>query len=306
MIRCVSALAILASALMVPTLADAMQGPGTQAPQPSLPLVRAGAAAIDAPWTVDPGQSVDVSIAGAVPGGRLEIWGPVRQGNGGRMLAGAEVSGVSVPVTAPNLPGSYVLRYLGPHGEILARRDFEVAAVPVRLSVPEQFGTGVPGQIRWRGPARPGDMLRIVNPASGAVISEAPAEGVAGAENVTTLRGPAQAGEYQLQYVSRERGSVLRALPITVGPAHGWMRLPEEITAGRPFDVEWRGPAAPGQLFQIIDPARDSVIASARPRLDAAGVSVILRAPEKPGTYRIRLIDTQTGKTYSDHPLRID
>lgn len=273
------------------------------APQPALQLAQA--TAIEGPLTVDPGQTVQMMVSGGVAGGRLEIWGPVTQSGPGSLLASGEVSGGSVPVTAPNEPGSYELRYVAPSGALLVRRSFEVAAVPVRLWVPEQLGAGIPGAVRWRGPARPGDRLEIVDPATGAVVAEAAAEGTAGAENLTMIRAPQAIGDYVLRYVSGG-GVVQRALPIRVGPSRTWLRSPIEVFVRESFPVTWHGPAEAGQVFQIVEPESGSAVASAAAEAGPASVSATLRAPARAGHYRVRLVNTQTGHVYADLPLDVD
>lgn len=267
---------------------------------------RALAASIEGPWTVDPGQTVDMTIEDGVAGGRLEIWGPVTQDGRGSLLASGDAAGGSVPVTAPNRSGSYELRYVAPSGALLARREFEVAGVPVILSVPQQLGAGIPGEVRWRGPAAPGDMIQIVDPDSGAVISETAAEGTAGAENFAVIRAPVEIGDYHLRYVSGAQSAVLRVLPIRVGPSRTWLRSPIEVFAGETFAVEWHGPAEAGQTFEIFDPASGAVVGSAAPEPGPASVSARLRAPVRPGLYRVRFVNTETGQVHSDLPLDVD
>jgi hypothetical protein len=283
----------------------ASAGAGPQAPASGPALQLAQAAAIEAPFTVDPGQTVSVTVTGGVTGGRLEIWGPVTQTGRGGLLAGGEAAGGPVPVTAPNEPGSYELRYVSPGGGLLARRSFEVAAHPVRLWVPEQLGAGIPGAVRWRGPARPGDRLQIVDPATGAVVSEAAAEGSAGAENLTMVRAPQAIGDYQLRYVSGQ-GIVQRVLPIRVGPSRTWLRSPIEVFVRESFPVTWHGPAEEGQMFQIVEPESGTAVVSAAPETGPASVSATLRAPARAGNYRLRLVNTQTGQVYADLPLDVD
>lgn len=265
----------------------------------------ASAASIEGPFTVDPGQTVEMTVTGGVAGGRLEIWGPVTQSGRGSLIASGEVSGGSIPVTAPDRSGSYELRYISPSGALLARRSFDVAAVPVTLSVPQQLGTGIPGEVRWKGPAARGDRLQVVDPATGEVVSETAAEGQPGAWNSSVIRGPGAIGDYRLRYVTGG-GAILRVLPIRVGPSRTWMRSPIEVFVGEAFPVSWEGPAEPGQQFQVVNPASDSVVSSAAPETGPTGLSATLRAPGRPGPYRVRLVNTETGQVYSDLPLDVD
>lgn len=263
------------------------------------------AASIEGPWSVDPGQTVEMTVSGGVAGGRLEFWGPVTRDGQGSLLASGDAAGGSVPVTAPDRPGSYELRYVGPSGALLARREFEVAAVPIRLWVPEQMGAGVLGTVRWHGPAGPADMIQIVDPASGAVVSEAAAEGAPGAENATMIRAPTAIGDYHLRYVGGARGSVLRVLPVRVGPSRTWMRAPAHVGAGEAFDARWYGFPEPGQVFQIVDPSTGTEVATAQGEPAESGVSARLTAPRRAGAYRIRFVDTGTGQVHSDLPLHV-
>ena len=291
--------ACLAGVALVPALGGAVQVRHAQAP-----IVEAAAATIEAPSTVDPGAHVNVVIAGAAPGGRLEIWGPVTQGGRGSMLAGGEVRGTSVPITAPRVPGSYELRYMSASGAMLARRSLDVAAVPIVLSVPERFSAGVPGTVRWQGPAGRGDRLQIVDPSSGNVVSQVEVKGKPFGWNSTVIHAPAQPGKYLLRYVDG-RGAVLRALSVMVGPSSSWMGLPMRVPPGQTFKAMWYGTLEPGQAFEVVDPKTGAVLASAAPSAGGDTRSAMLRAPDRRGTYRVRFLNTRTGRVYSDRPLEV-
>lgn len=173
-------------------------------------------AVIDAPETVDPGQAVSVSILDQKTGGQLELWSIASQEGKRERLGSIAVDGAVVKMTAPSDPGSYQLRYVNADGRLRGSQALEVAALPIVLSVPEQMRAGREAEVRWRGPARPGDMIRIIDPDTGAVLSEAPASGKPGTENVTVLPAPKQIGAYALEYRSGERAATLRRLPISV------------------------------------------------------------------------------------------
>ncbi len=290
----------LAALIAAPAFAAEAPPPGDAEGRP---LLIAQRASIEAPWTVDPGQKVGVTVSGGVAGGQLQLWGPVTQRGRGQLLASGAATGGSVPVTAPSRPGSYELRYVNQAGVTLARRSFEVAGVPVRLKVAKEIGAGFPVEIRWHGPARPGDMIQIVDPNRGVVVSEAPAEGQSGAENVTRLRMPQQPGEYLVRYVGGAERAVLRALPVSVGPPRTWMRSPSLATVGESFRVEWNGPVDPDDRFQLVNPANDSVV-TAKPGSDSGDRAfATFTAPRKPGRYRVRYVNKSTGQVQSDLPL---
>lgn len=291
MIRFAFASALLSVALMSPAPA-----PATEIP----PVRLAQAGGIDVPSTVDPGASVTVRLSGASAGGRVELWGPVTQSGRGASLGSVPADGATVSFAAPTQPGSYELRHVGPNGAVRARKTLDVAAVPVRLSVPRQLAAGLESRVVWHGPADAGDMLRLVDPASGAVVAEAPATGTAGAENVTMLRAPETQGDYQLQYWSGARHSALRSLPVSVVRGSAWLRTPVQVGSGASFTVDWHGPVSEGHAFRIVDPATQTVIQS-RPGAESA----TLTAPTRTGRYRVQYVDADSGHVFSDLPLRV-
>lgn len=171
-------------------------------------------APIVAPDTVDPGQAVSVSVPDAQAGARIELWGPVTQQGRGTQLAAAPLEAGQAVLTAPSVSASYELRYLGANGGQLGRRAFDVAAVPVVLTVPTPVSAGGTLNVQWQGPADPGDRLEVVGPA-GAVLESAPVTGTRGAVNTTPIAVPAQPGALQLRYVTSS-GAVLRTITFDV------------------------------------------------------------------------------------------
>lgn len=274
--------------------------PASEALAAGAPVRLAQAAAIDAPSTVDPGATVAVSLSGVTPGGRVEVWGPVSSAGKGSRLASVAVGDAFATLDAPRRAGSYELRYVTPSGAVQARTVLDVSASPVMLDLPERMSAGLGARVRWRGPAAPGDMLQIVDPETGSVVSEAPAAGQPGTETETTIRAPERTGAYRLRYWSGERRAVLRALPVRVVKGKAWLRTPAQVSAGARFAVQWSGPTGAGHAFRIVDPASGSVLAS-QPGSDTA----TLTAPDRPGGYRIRYVNSETGQVLSDLPLRV-
>lgn len=171
-------------------------------------------APITAPDTVDPGAAVNVVVGNAQAGSQIALWGPVtQQGRGSLMSETALVNG-SAELTAPLVPGSYELRYIGASGSVLGRRAFDVAAVPVTLTVPTDVGTNGRLAVTWNGPANPGDHFEVVGP-GGQVLASAPAEGSPEATNTTEIPAPQQTGTMTLRYVA-SGGTVLRSIPFEV------------------------------------------------------------------------------------------
>lgn len=267
--------------------------------------IAAGGVTISAPDTVDRGEAVPVTITGGPAGGRLELWGPITTGNAGARISGMSVGAGPVTITAPEAAGSYELRYLDSAGKLLARTDLDVAATPVSLSIPDPVGAGYATRVDWIGPANPGDMIQIVDPATGQVEAEVPAAGKPGVYNTATLRAPEVPGTYRIQYWSGASGVSLESLPVQVADGTAWLRSPTEVNAGARFSVEWEGPHDPAQAYQLVDPQSGRVLDSVA---DAGedGTSVRLTAPRKPGEYRVRYVNTSTGFVLADLPLDVD
>jgi hypothetical protein len=170
---------------------------------------------IEAPETVDPGQSVTVSVRGAGEGARLELWGPVNERGRGERVDSVPLTGGTALLTAPQMSASYELRHVAANGSTRARRAFEVAASPVMLEVPTDVDAGATIQVAWRGPAKAGDMLQVVDPLTGAVLQSTPVAGDPGARNVSQLVVPDHRGRLELRYVALN-GTVLRSVPFDV------------------------------------------------------------------------------------------
>lgn len=166
---------------------------------------------IDAPETVDPGQQITVSVSDASEGANIEVWGPVGQSGKGERLDSVPLTGGSATVTAPPVSASYELRLVGANGVTRAHRALEVAASPVMLEVPVDVNANAAMQVTWRGPAKAGDMLQIVDPATGMVLQSTPVAGDPGAPNVSQLAVPDHSGPLELRYVALD-GTVLRSI----------------------------------------------------------------------------------------------
>lgn len=261
-------------------------------------------ARIELPDTVDRGQAVTVTV-GSDAEGWIEIWGPTTTSNAGTLLSEFPVANGIATLTAPAAAGSYQLRFYDA-GVLRARAELEVAASPVRLNVPGPIGAGYDAEIGWSGPGAPGDMIQIVDPANGVVVAETPAAGRPGAMNTAVLRTPELVGQYRVRYWSAHRSTSLAELAVDVGDGTAWLRAPTEVEAGTSFAAEWHGPGDPAHGYQVVDPATGNVLDAAPAPVSGAGLAASLRAPEKPGKYRVRYVNTATGFVLADLPLDVD
>ncbi|HLS19198.1 MAG TPA: hypothetical protein VK090_05250 [Paracoccaceae bacterium] len=171
-------------------------------------------APITAPSTVDGGQPVSISVSGAHEGARVQLWGPIGENTPPTELESASLSGGTATLTAPDMPGSYQLRYLDSGGKVLGRRALDVAAIPVVLQVQTPVSPGGALEVQWQGPARPGDRFEIVSD-TGGVAESTPVAGDRAGVNLSQIAPPEVPGSYELRYVT-SGGAVLRSVRFEV------------------------------------------------------------------------------------------
>lgn len=174
----------------------------------------ASGAPITAPGTVDGGQSVNVMVENAPEGARVQLWGPINASTPATELEEARLSGGSASLTAPDMPGSYQLRYMDGAGKVLGRRALDVAATPVVLRIQTPIGLGGSLEVQWQGPARPGDQFEIVSD-TGGISESTPVAGDRTGVNLSRITTPEARGSYELRYVT-SGGAVLRSVRFEV------------------------------------------------------------------------------------------
>jgi hypothetical protein len=79
------------------------------------------------------------------------------------------------------------------------------------LEVPTDVNAGATLEVKWRGPAKAGDTLQIVDPATGTVLQSTPVAGDPAAQNLSQLTVPDHSGPLELRYVGLD-GTVLRTI----------------------------------------------------------------------------------------------
>lgn len=261
---------------------------------------------ISAPDTVDFADTLEVTVPEGMQG-QIEIWGPIRGLSGsapeGLVIAAPLVG--SVTRLEMNLrAGSYELRLTDPRGKIRARRLLDVSAPPLLLALDEAVGAGGAAKIRWSGPADPGDRLQIYDPETRGVVSEVEALGIPGSQMLTEMQMPATQGDYQLRYVLAD-GTVLRSLPVTIGPRREWLRSPLGVATRQRFEVSWHGAARAGYRFRIVTRDGDLVRGPIEGETADGRTVAILTAPATPGRYRVEYADPASDAVASAQPLGV-
>lgn len=192
---------------------------------------------IDAPAEVHIRQDIEVHwTAPQESGGIIEV----RLANGERDRPSYAYANRNPQVVmAPEAPGDYLLVYVF-ENEVRASQPLTVVMPDASVSGPAMVGAGETFELSWTGPVsrndyltfgtRDGDRIRgtsytYVGNARGRPIS---------------LRAPADAGSYDLVYVSGE--TILARSPIEVGGIEATLTAQGEAFQGATVRVSWQGP----------------------------------------------------------------
>jgi len=212
------------------------------------PLAAAQDYSVDAPAQAHIRQSIEVSwTAPQDTGGMLEIR-PLEEG--ARRAAYAYVRGNPQAIEAPEAPGDYTLVYVY-EGEAQASAPLTVVMTEATLNGPASAGAGETFEVNWTGPAsrsdnitwgeRDGDRIRGT---SYFYVGDA-------TEGARNLRAPADAGEYDVIYVTGS--TILARHPVSVSSISATVEAPATIHAGGSFDVTFEGPANVNDIIRFAD-----------------------------------------------------
>ncbi|WP_297732462.1 VWA domain-containing protein [uncultured Maricaulis sp.] len=255
---------------------------------------------IEAPGNAHIRQDIEVNwTASEARGDMLEI----RPASGeGRRLSYAYLQGNPQMIMVPEAPGSYVLVYVS-GGEIRASQPLSVTLPDASISAPAAVSAGEAVSVDWTGPvsrsdrltfaARDGEPIRGTSYAYVGNLRGGPA----------SMRAPADAGSYDLVYVSGS--TILARTPIEVGGIEATLSAPTEVFQGGPVRVGWVGP----------ENSQDRITFAARDGEPLAGASytyvgnagaddnAILTASETLGSYDI--VYVSGGRVIGRTPIEV-
>lgn len=176
-------------------------------------------AALKAPATVAAGAKFQVSWTG--PDNPRDFVTLVKAGAAEKSFERYEYTtgGATLTFTAPDVPGSYELRYAtGQDYLTLARAPITVSAVNGSLTAPASVVAGDTFKVSWKGPDAPRNFITIV--------PRGAKEGLYGAYFYTTpqqnpgnLLAPLTPGVYEVRYATGQNYLTLAKADITVTPA---------------------------------------------------------------------------------------
>lgn len=126
--------------------------------------------------------------------------------------------GNPLPLTAPEKPGHYEVRYLtGGGNNTLATTSITIEGVNATLRAPAQAKAGALVEVQWLGPNNDQDYITIV--ATGAEEGSWENYTYTAKGNPLKLRMPNKAGEYEIRYAMGRSYKTLATTPIQVSPA---------------------------------------------------------------------------------------
>ncbi|OLF81218.1 hypothetical protein AWH62_00640 [Maricaulis sp. W15] len=192
---------------------------------------------ISAPTEAHIRQSIEVEWS--APEARGDIL-EVRPADGeGRRLSYAYTHNNPQVIMAPEAPGEYVLVYVS-GGEVRASLPLTVTLPGASITAPAAVSAGETFSLDWTGPVSRSDNLTF------AARDGSPIRGTGYAYvgnldgGPASLRAPADAGSYDIVYVSGS--TVLARSPIEVGGIEAVLTAPSEVFQGGPVRVSWVGP----------------------------------------------------------------
>ena len=142
-------------------------------------------------------------------------------------------------VLAPEAPGDYVIVYVF-ENEVRASRPLTIVLPEASVAAAQTAGAGESIEINWSGPENRSDYIGFAE-RDGAPLRGASYVHVGNLRGGPgSLRAPADAGSYDVIYVTGE--TILARAPVEVGSIEATLIAPEEIHAGGAVRVSWHGP----------------------------------------------------------------
>jgi Ca-activated chloride channel family protein len=149
--------------------------------------------------------------------------------------------GNPLELTAPIEAGEWELRYMTFESRaVLGRAPIEVVAQEATLDAPQDAVLGTVVDVKWTGPSNAQDYVTVV--AKGAPDGRYGNYTETKKGSPLKLTMPAEAGEWEIRYVTGQGAKVLARRDIQVIAPEITLSAPEEVVAGSAVNVEWAGP----------------------------------------------------------------
>lgn len=185
--------------------------------------------------------------------------------------------------------------------------EAKLPPAPATLSAPDQVPMVTSFNVGFTGPADEGDFIAIYpsQPIDATEISYAWIKD-ASSEGHVTLIAPAQAGPYQLRYVSPLRESRIlsnRAIEVSVTAVS--VSGPAQTEASSTIEVKASGPIADGHWIGFAAAGSDNGSYLEYVRPEAGVASYTLRTPVQPGDYELRYVLNERDSVAARQPIKV-
>jgi Ca-activated chloride channel family protein len=208
----------------------------------------------------------------------------------------------AVSLSAPDLPGDYVIRYLSRRGRLLAGVDLEVFEILATLDGPTEVAPGESFGVVWTGPDEDQDFLSI------AAVDEGDDQyrsfSLSSGGSPARLTAPKETGDYELRYVRATDGEILARAQFAVTAVGISLDVPAVVDAGTRFEAGWRGTPGAGDFIAV---ARSQW--GPKRHLDWSftdlGSPISLAAPFDAGRYEVRYVSGETGRIIDRREIEV-
>lgn len=267
---------------------------------------------VEALATLEPPSSV-------VAGSRFEVkWtGPkneydeisLRSLDGSKSLSGAFVDSDDKPnpaiLTAPDDAGEYKLELRTRKNKVLATATVEVTPALASVKIAqEEIVAGNSIEVKWTGPGNKNDEVAVYNmdgtrySIGGYTRNQTKVHIEPAEAGVAVIDVPEIAGKYLVVYRTAADEKILVSAEIDVIEATGWVRVPDSVTAGKKFELDWGGPENRGDRLKIFsaDGSKGYHGGSANESVGNKmrnGRPTGLIAPKESGTYMVKLLTAE-------------
>lgn len=206
-------------------------------------------------------------------------------------------------LTAPDAAGEYEVRYVDSRSrDILASASIVVTEALATIDLAEDVGSGSSFEVLWSGPGNQGDYIAIAVP--GTSGNEYRNYSYAQQESPLMLRAPDEPGSYEVRYVQNQSRTILASQPVTVTAVSATLSAAATVNSGASFEVTWSGPANQADYIAIAVPGTSGSQYRNYTYVQE-GSPLDLLAPDEPGNYEIRYVQTQSRTILTTLPIEI-
>ena len=240
----------------------------------------------------------------AAEGDLLAIAGAGNDNKRYRFLRLKETNG-ETEILVPDKMGTYKLQYVsGVDERVLAEQEFRTMRVNATVMGPETAPAGSDIEVKWSGPAGPGDFLGIYGNNGQNKVTLVSRLKVDNQTEVTML-APDYPGSYRLRYVTGQSQRILAETKFKVTDVEAEVHVLRWVKVNQEFEVKFKGPGNKLDVITLLDYENPQTPT----RIFYQGVGrapvMMVKAPPKPGLYEVQYVMGKTGRVLAKAWLRV-